>query len=107
MLQLHEQRCLHHTLREAVARCPSCAQHFCRECVTEHDGALLCAGCLRKLTTAVEERKRRWAGASRAVAACAGVLLAWMCFYVAGQWLVSMPSEFHEGTLWKRDLLSK
>ena len=44
------QRCRNHAEREAVARCPGCGHHFCRECVTEHDDRILCAACLRKLT---------------------------------------------------------
>ncbi len=104
---LHELRCLNHPLREAVARCPSCTLHFCRECVTEHEDALLCAGCLRQRTAVEEKRRRRWAEGSRALAACAGLMLAWLCFYVAGEWLASMPADFHEGTMWRKGLLSE
>jgi len=43
------QRCLNHTFREAVARCPECGHYFCRECITEHEDRVVCASCLRKL----------------------------------------------------------
>jgi hypothetical protein len=30
----------------------------------------------------------------------AGLILAWFFFYLIGQGLLSLPSSFHEGTLW-------
>jgi formylmethanofuran dehydrogenase subunit E len=41
-------RCQRHPGREAAARCPSCQQSFCRECITEHEGRMLCLACLTK-----------------------------------------------------------
>jgi hypothetical protein len=89
MEALHLQRCLNHLDREAVARCPSCRRFFCRECVTEHEGRILCAGCLR--TTA-----RR-----PVVEVAGGLLVAWIAFYSLGRVLAAMPDRFHQGTIWR------
>ena len=40
-------RCRRHPERPASARCPACGGTYCRECVVEHDGRILCASCLR------------------------------------------------------------
>jgi uncharacterized paraquat-inducible protein A len=99
------QRCLHHPVREAVARCPECGQFFCRECITEHDDRVICSSCLKKVTTKVEKPRRSFAPLGRIAAACAGVIIAWMFFFLAGRILVNIPSKFHEGTVWERDFL--
>jgi hypothetical protein len=101
MPSLLQQRCLNHGLREAVARCPECAQHFCRECVAEHDGRLVCAGCLKRLAVGRTPRRVLLGAVFRVAAACAGGIALWLCFYGLGQLLLSVPSEFHEGSVWK------
>lgn len=78
-----------------------CTQHFCRECVTEHEDRVICAVCLRKLTFKPEAKKRNFSGLKRFFAAGCGFLLIWMMFYLAGRMLVSIPEEFHDGSLWK------
>jgi uncharacterized paraquat-inducible protein A len=104
MTVLLTQRCLHHPVREAVARCPECGQFFCRECITEHDDRVICSSCLRKLTTKKETKRRSFAPLGRALAAVAGLFIAWIFFFIIGRLLVNIPSDFHEGTVWKRDL---
>ena len=42
-ISIQQTRCLLHPVREAVARCKGCEEYFCRECVGEHDGEMLCA----------------------------------------------------------------
>lgn len=106
MAVLLTQRCLHHPVREAVARCPECAQYFCRECITEHDDRVICSACLRKLTTKTETKRRSLAPVGRVAAALAGVLLAWIFFFLIGRLLVNIPASVHEGTVWKRDWLN-
>jgi hypothetical protein len=97
---LSRQRCFNHTLREAVARCTECAQFFCRECITEHDDRVVCASCLRKLAGA-ETRHRFRAGWIAPLLACAaGFALLWFVFYCFGAVLLSIPSSFHEGSVW-------
>ncbi len=89
-----------HSLREAVARCPECRNSFCRECVTEHEGRVICASCLKRLVGAHSEHRRgaRWIAAS--VLPFVGVALAWAFFYGVGRLLMLIPASVHDGTLW-------
>jgi len=96
------RKCVRHSTREAVARCPSCGEHFCRECVVEHAGVLLCARCLAREVARAEaaHRPRRWrAGEALTTAAC--VVLLWLLFYGFGQLLKIIPPKVHEGTVWR------
>lgn len=115
-LPLTRQRCWNHAEREAAARCPSCTRFYCRECVTEHAGRMVCAACLRTQLAAGERRLRpgggrAWRaaarGAWRAAQVGAGVVTAWFFFHLVAQWLVSLPENFHEGTLWKKSLFGE
>lgn len=88
-------RCFNHGQREAVARCPSCRRHYCRECVTEHEYKLLCASCIEALAQSPEKpASRRWLLTS-AVQLSAAIMILWVCFYALGQSLLLIPSEFH------------
>ncbi len=95
MIVLVDQRCLNHALREAVAQCPSCKRFFCRECVTEHSGRMICVNCVNVLTRDgpdTEKRTRlRWT-----VTALAGLVITWLVFYYLGLTLARIPSQFHE-----------
>jgi len=96
MSGLAARRCSRHDLREAVCRCPGCTLFFCRECVTEHDGRLLCPACLAKGSASqstkaggITRRALEW------TAPLAGLALAWILFYYAG-WIVSrFPAQVH------------
>lgn len=98
---LQLQRCLNHSGREAVARCPACGFYFCRECITEHDERILCASCLKKQKPQAEGPRRSFAPVWRTGAALFGVLTAWFFFYVIGRLVVATPTQFHEATVWK------
>lgn len=98
------ERCFNHARREAVARCPECGRFFCRECVTEHEGRVVCAACLARLTGAEEVRRSRWGTLARAIQCLVGLLVLWVCFLLLGQGLLALPSSFHEGTVWQVDL---
>jgi len=100
MAQLFQQRCFNHAPREAAAKCLACGRFFCRECVTEHAGRLVCAACLRRK---VPDRltQRRWlVGLARALQFMLSLLTAWLLFFLIGKALLALPSAFHEGTLW-------
>ncbi len=91
MTPLVEQRCFHHASREAVVRCPVCRRYFCRECVTEHDGRMICAECGTAKTAEPAH------GASMAgwmVTGAGGFLLAWLIFYYLGLILARIPADF-------------
>lgn len=101
MHDLANQRCANHEFREAVARCPECGNYFCRECIVEHEGRVVCAACLKRLTAAQAKGRRRF-GLLVAVGQCLlGILTVWLFFYLVGRALVSLPSSFHEGTIWR------
>jgi hypothetical protein len=101
MQTLVHQRCFNHAGREAVARCPECAQFFCRECVTEHDDRVLCTACLKKLTHRPLVRRFALARLFRFAQCVIGILLAWFFFFLIGEGLLQMPDSFHKGTLWQ------
>ncbi len=87
--------CFRHPEREAAARCPACRRAFCRECVTEHEGRVLCASCLSAAAASpAAAPRRRLAGP---LAAAAGLLAAWLFFFLLGRLLVALPSPADEG----------
>ena len=100
-------------------RCPSCARFYCRECVTEHAGRMVCAPCLRAEFAAAAGPARPGngqarrvlragsLGAWRAAQVGAGFALAWLFFHLAAQKLASLPENFHEGTVWKAAFLGE
>lgn len=96
------RKCVRHVAREAVARCPACSEHYCRECVVEHAGRLLCAACLAKeaaIPTAV--RRTIWPKVSAALLSIGAGLVLWIVFYAFGQLLKAIPARLHEGTVWR------
>jgi len=102
--ELAQQRCFRHQQREAVARCLECERFFCRECVTEHHGRLLCSACLSKQ---IDIKPRRGGSAAiifRAAQFVSGALTIWIFFYLIGHLLLSIPSDFHDGIIWKTGL---
>ena len=101
MDDLLHQRCFNHLLREAVARCPQCRRYFCRECVTEHEDKVLCAACLSIGADTDGSDRSRFGGLMRLMHFLLGATLLWVFFYYLGQMLLSLPSAFHEGTLWE------
>ncbi|MBZ5601360.1 MAG: rhomboid family protein [Acidobacteriia bacterium] len=95
MTALVHQRCWNHASREAAARCPVCQRFYCRECVTEHEGRMMCAGCAANAAERVAEAPRSKT-AIWALCGVAGILLAWMIFYYLGAMLARIPSDFFE-----------
>ncbi len=96
MSSLLQQRCLIHADREAAVRCPACGRYYCRECVTEHRGRMLCAACVTR-----EEAPPEQSGptiVSWSLFSVAGLFLAWMVFYYFGMTLARVPSAFFGGT---------
>jgi len=100
MSALIHQRCFQHSLREAVARCPECRHFYCRECITEYEDRVICATCLRKLTVKTSAARRSFAWLFPFVQFGLGLFLAAICFYLLGATLLSIPSRYHEGSVW-------
>lgn len=102
MSVLAARKCERHSAREAVARCPSCEDHFCRECVVEHEGQLLCAPCLGRLNLDGDDNKQsRWVFVTRFGRLAFAMLVLWIAFYAFGQFLKTVPPAVHDGTLWR------
>jgi hypothetical protein len=97
---IHTRRCARHVEREAAARCPSCGGFFCRECIVEHDGRLLCTSCLARQAAAKGTARGDWAGVRRQLSLGAAALAAVLVFYALGSILINVPPDFHEGTIW-------
>jgi hypothetical protein len=100
---LAKSECSIHADRPATARCPSCRRFFCAECVTEHDGKLVCASCL---AARAEERRpvsrRRFALHPAAwIQGCLALGIVWALFYFFARFLGDIPDAFHDGTIWE------
>ena len=95
MASLAHQKCLNHAGREAIARCPRCRSNFCRECVSEHKGRILCAPCLAKEAARAQAESvgRFWVPLGSA----AGLAVAWLFFLAMGKGLLAIPASFHDG----------
>ncbi|MBL7645182.1 MAG: rhomboid family protein [Candidatus Hydrogenedentes bacterium] len=89
-------RCFNHGQREAVARCPSCRRHYCRECVTEHDHKLLCASCIQALASAQVATERRPWPIIPTLQLLVALFVLWLSFYGVGRALLLVPSQFHQ-----------
>lgn len=98
---LAHQRCFNHGAREAVARCPECGKHFCRECITEHDDRVLCTSCLKHLAKRTSRRGSALARCSRLVQCVLGIVLAWFFFFLVGESLLRLSSSFHATDVWQ------
>lgn len=106
MADLQKTRCFNHTSREAVARCPVCKNFFCRECITEHNGRVMCAACIQAAAVPANESSRKVIQAAAILGASAakslfGILLMWILFYALGRVLLLIPDSFHTGELWR------
>ena len=95
------QRCIYHEFREAACRCPICRRYFCRECVTEHDNKVLCVECLKAIVAGRAVRRSGMRRVLRGLLPVAGVLIAWLFFYTVGRTLLLIPSDVHDGTVWR------
>ncbi len=99
-LSLREQRCRNHGDREASARCPSCGGFFCRECVTEHAGRILCAICLDRTSRPDAVRPRRFRPGPW-LAGASGIAALWFAVHLAGRLLLTIPADVHDGAIWE------
>lgn len=95
---LINQRCWHHPAREAVVRCPECRRFYCRECVVEHLGRMICSDCVAAKAVGAKQTADRSYAWRWSLFAVAGFLLAWAIFYDVGVLLARIPSDFFEGT---------
>jgi hypothetical protein len=85
-----QQRCWNHEAREAACRCPACGRSYCRECVSEHEGRLLCAACLGLVTVRSEQTSAGFGKLAPPGMIAAGILLAWLIYWAAGASLIGL-----------------
>ncbi len=85
MAALKHQRCANHIDREAAVRCPLCHKHFCRECITEHDGKRLCVNCLKGISGKRRTKKRVAGTAFEITVFCFALILVFLCFGYLGR----------------------
>lgn len=107
MTELLLKRCHNHPDREAAAVCLECRRTFCRECVTEHEDRVICATCLKKITLSREKQGIRLGGLLHTARMAAGFLIVWLFFLYLGEFLLSIPTQFHDGTIWKTGFLDE
>ena len=97
---LTAQRCRNHPQREAAALCTSCKRLFCRECVADHRGRMVCADCLEKDLAASKpgRRARGWVGKvmRQVIALTIAATAAWFYFYAVGRLLRALPTSIAE-----------
>jgi len=93
------ERCRNHPDREAAARCLGCGMFYCRECVTDHEGRMLCVSCLRKRPSVITGKARLLTGLAEKAAAVGAAGAAMLFFYVLGRLLIVIPAVVHEGRL--------
>jgi len=94
-MTLSRARCANHESRQASGICPACNRPFCRECLTEHDGRLTCAACLRRAEPSVRTGGafQNWKKKLATPAMLIGALLAsWLLFYTLGSSLELMTA---------------
>ena len=90
------ERCFRHPGREAASRCPGCKRYYCRECVNEHEGRVLCAECLEKLLAPQTTRLRTWPSIAAPLSVLGGLLIAWLFFAAVANVLLLFPDTFHD-----------
>jgi hypothetical protein len=95
MTHFGQQRCFVHPSREAVSLCLECRRAFCRECVVDHDGRLMCAACLARLRTPMARGNRALRQLLSAAATALAILLCWILFYMAGRLLMLAEPAHH------------
>lgn len=103
---LHRSKCLNHPDREAVACCPECKNFFCRECVTEHHGKLVCKTCLTSAasseqTTSLNAFQKIMSGTGTLFKMVLSFSILWLTAYAFGRLLLLIPDSFHSGDIWE------
>jgi hypothetical protein len=83
--QLKHKRCFNHASREAAARCPNCKQDFCRECITEHAGKMLCVNCLKASSEKKKKKRRFLHSVFNVFIFIAAIILIYLCFAWMGR----------------------
>lgn len=92
---MSQMRCWNHAHREAAARCPACGRLYCRECVAEHRGRLLCQGCLKSQEEGGREGSGLLGKTMAIVGLAVSLTMVWLFFRTIGSWLRALPEDYH------------
>ena len=95
MTQFTHQRCFVHATREAVSLCLECRRAYCRECVVDHEGRLMCAACIARLNAPSAEKRHKLRRLVPVTAAALALLLCWILFYMVGRLLMFSEPARH------------
>lgn len=103
MPSLQALRCQNHLEREAAALCSRCRTPRCRECVTEHEGQVLCRSCLARPETMPHKRAIVGPRLAQAALLSLSFVSLVLLFVLMGKLLLLIPRDFHEGTVWQSE----
>jgi hypothetical protein len=90
------RRCFIHANREAASLCVTCRRSFCRECVVDHEGRLMCNACLAKATKRPATRESRLAILTGPINILCAVVLCWFVFYMVGRGFLLLEPVRHQ-----------
>ena len=90
MPALDSQLCWNHENREAVCRFLGCRRSFCRECVTEHNGRLLCASCFAAAIPAAKSRSGSLRKLATPLLLASALLLGWLVYWGFGEVVIGL-----------------
>ncbi len=91
-----QQKCVLHPSRSAAGRCPECEEYYCRECITEHEGRVICASCLEEVTGDEAEEEFDWSLLLEVLKATGGFFLCWFFFYAIAQLLLKISTPLQQ-----------
>ena len=87
-------KCITHIDREAVARCCQCNQYYCRECIVEHEGDMICTQCLSQNNQSLIEKKESSGWISHLFIFAMSTVLLLFLFYSLGWFISIIPDSF-------------
>ncbi len=83
-----------HPRRAAVAACNRCRRGFCRECIVEHQGRMLCPACIELLAAeATHSRVGIWLWIRVLLQSGFAIFAFYMVFYVLDRHLARIPPQ--------------
>jgi hypothetical protein len=87
--------------REAVASCPSCQHHYCRECITEHEDIIVCRHCLASQIDLQPKEPSPFISYSLGfVEMSVGLVILLSSIYFYCFLFSQAPKDFHDGEIW-------
>jgi hypothetical protein len=101
--------CHRHPDRPAAARCTSCKRSYCRECIVDHKGRILCGPCLEHLFASKGDTRSTpfWRTgarvAARLVVLAAAAVLVFEWFHALGGGFKRVDGWIENALAWTRE----